>query len=71
MALVSSETNTDVVLGGNDRLLNVQMGRKVMEVVSQKPGLIVALPLMEGTDGIGAKMDRSKGSYIALSTPPG
>lgn len=59
----------DVELGGADQLLNLQMGRKLMEVHRQKPQLVVTMPLIEGTDGTGAKMSKSKGNYVGLSAP--
>jgi tyrosyl-tRNA synthetase len=67
MALDSVEIKADIELGGIDQLLNLQMGRKVMEVAGQKPELVVTLPLIEGTDGTGAKMSKSKGNYVALN----
>jgi tyrosyl-tRNA synthetase len=57
----------DVELGGADQLLNLQMGRKLMELRGQRPQLVVTMPLIEGTDGTGAKMSKSKGNYIPLS----
>jgi tyrosyl-tRNA synthetase len=70
MAIDSVKIHADVELGGLDQLLNMQMGRKVMEVVGQKPQLVITMPLIEGTDGTGAKMSKSKGNYIALSASP-
>ncbi|MCZ7413555.1 MULTISPECIES: tyrosine--tRNA ligase [unclassified Streptomyces] len=67
MAIDSAELDCDIELGGVDQLLNMQMGRKVMEVYGQEPQLIAAMPLIEGTDGSGAKMSKSKGNYIALT----
>ncbi|GHC56829.1 tyrosine--tRNA ligase [Streptomyces cinnamoneus] len=68
-ALDSVALNCDVELGGADQLLNLQMGRKLMEVHGQKPQLVVTMPLIEGTDGTGAKMSKSKGNYVGLSAP--
>ncbi|AZS71126.1 tyrosine--tRNA ligase [Streptomyces lydicus] len=59
----------DVELGGSDQLLNLQMGRKLMELRGQRPQLVVTMPLIEGTDGTGAKMSKSKGNYVGLSAP--
>ncbi|UNO42806.1 tyrosine--tRNA ligase [Streptomyces sp. MST-110588] len=59
----------DVELGGADQLLNLQMGRKLMELRGQRPQLVVTMPLIEGTDGSGAKMSKSKGNYIGLGAP--
>ncbi|MFI1648626.1 tyrosine--tRNA ligase [Streptomyces avidinii] len=67
MALDSVKIDADIELGGVDQLLNMQMGRKVMEISGQKPQLVVTMPLIEGTDGSGAKMSKSKGNYIALT----
>nr|WP_206323615.1 tyrosine--tRNA ligase [Streptomyces sp. HNM0574] len=59
----------DVELGGVDQLLNLQMGRRLMEIRAQQPQLVATVPLIEGTDGSGAKMSKSKGNYIGLSSP--
>jgi tyrosyl-tRNA synthetase len=66
MAIDSAEIDADIELGGVDQLLNMQMGRRVMEIYGQAPQMIVAMPLIEGTDGSGAKMSKSKGNYISL-----
>ncbi|AJZ85126.1 MULTISPECIES: tyrosine--tRNA ligase [Streptomyces] len=66
-ALDSVALECDVELGGADQLLNLQMGRKLMELRGQRPQLVVTMPLIEGTDGTGAKMSKSKGNYVALS----
>jgi tyrosyl-tRNA synthetase len=71
MAIDSAKISADVELGGLDQLLNMQMGRKVMEVTGQQPQLVVAMPLIEGTDGAGRKMSKSLGNYIALAASPG
>ncbi|GGN67358.1 tyrosine--tRNA ligase [Streptomyces albiflavescens] len=70
MAIDSVKIDADIELGGVDQLLNMQMGRKVMEVSGQKPQLVISMPLIEGTDGTGAKMSKSKGNYIALTASP-
>jgi tyrosyl-tRNA synthetase len=70
-ALDSAELRCDVELGGVDQLLNLQMGRRVMEAYGQQPQLVVTMPLVEGTDGSGAKMSKSKGNYVGLSSAPG
>lgn len=71
MALDSVEVNCDLEVGGIDQFLNMQMGRKVMEVCGQRPELVVANPLIEGTDGTGAKMSKSKGNYVPLTADAG
>lgn len=71
MALDSVESNCDLEVGGIDQFLNMQMCRKVMEICGQTPELVVATPLVEGTDGTGAKMSKSKGNYVPVAAPPG
>lgn len=70
MALDSVEINTDLEVGGIDQFLNMQMCRKIMDICGQIPELVVANPLIEGTDGTGAKMSKSKGNYVPLTAPP-
>ena len=70
MALDSVETNCDLEVGGIDQFLNMQMCRKVMDICRQTPELVVATSLIEGTDGTGAKMSKSKGNYVPLTAPP-
>lgn len=70
MALDSVETNCDLEVGGLDQFLNMQMCRKVMEVCGQTPEIVIATPLIEGTDGTGTKMSKSKGNYIPLTATP-
>jgi tyrosyl-tRNA synthetase len=71
MALDSVETRCDLEVGGIDQFLNMQMCRKVMEICGQTAELVVATSLIEGTDGTGAKMSKSKGNYVSLTAPPG
>ncbi len=71
MALDSVETHCDLEVGGIDQFLNMQMCRKVMEICGQTPELVVATALIEGTDGVGAKMSKSRGDYVPLTAPPG
>src|SRR5262249_43084057 len=70
MALDSVKIASDIELGGVDQLLNLQMGRTVMEIRGQRPQLIVTMPMVEGTDGTGAKMSKSLGNGIALTEAP-
>jgi tyrosyl-tRNA synthetase len=71
MALDSVETRCDLEVGGIDQFLNMQMCRKVMDICGQTPEVVVATSLIEGTDGTGAKMSKSKGNYVPLTAPPG
>jgi tyrosyl-tRNA synthetase len=67
MALDSAAVAADVELGGADQLLNMQMGRRIMEVAGQPPQLVVTVALIEGTDGTGVKMSKSRGNSIPLT----
>jgi tyrosyl-tRNA synthetase len=70
MALDSVELEADIELGGLDQLLNMQMCRRVMETSGQRPEVIIATGLIEGTDGTGTKMSKSKGNYVGLAFDP-
>ncbi len=70
MALDSVELDCDIELGGVDQLLNMQMGRRLMELHGQRPQMVATMPLIEGTDGSGAKMSKSKGNYIGMTAGP-
>ena len=70
MAIDSVEVHCDLEVGGIDQFLNMQMCRKVMEICGQEPELVVATPLLEGTDGTGAKMSKSAGNYVPLTAQP-
>jgi tyrosyl-tRNA synthetase len=71
MALDSVEVRCDIELGGLDQYLNMQMCRRVMEVCGQEPEIVLATALIEGTDGTGTKMSKSRGNYVPLTAPPG
>lgn len=71
MALDSVEIDCDLEVGGIDQFLNMQMCRRVMDICGQTPELVVATALIEGTDGTGVKMSKSKGNYVPLTAPPG
>ena len=70
MALDSVKITADIELGGLDQLLNMQMCRRVMENSGQQPEIVIATGLIEGTDGTGAKMSKSKGNYVGLAFEP-
>ena len=55
MALDSVQITADIELGGLDQLLNMQMCRRVMENAGQRPEIIIATGLIEGTDGTGRR----------------
>jgi tyrosyl-tRNA synthetase len=70
MAYDSVAIEADVEIGGVDQLLNMQMCRKVMEVREMVPEVILTTDLIEGTDGSGEKMSKSKGNYVGLNESP-
>ncbi|MFF0390939.1 tyrosine--tRNA ligase [Kitasatospora sp. NPDC004615] len=69
MALDSVELVADIELGGLDQLLNLQMCRRVQTSAGQQPEVVLATGLIEGTDGTGAKMSKSKNNYVGLAFP--
>jgi tyrosyl-tRNA synthetase len=69
MALDSVELDCDVEVGGLDQLLNMQMCRTLMAASGQKPEIVCTVPLIEGTDGSGQKMSKSRGNYVAMTDP--
>ncbi|RKE17942.1 tyrosine--tRNA ligase [Streptomyces sp. TLI_171] len=69
MALDSVELGADVELGGLDQLLNLQMCRRVMAAEGRRPEVVLATGLIEGTDGTGAKMSKSKNNFVGLAFP--
>jgi tyrosyl-tRNA synthetase len=70
MAMDSVELNCDVEIGGVDQLLNMQMCRTLMAIKGQESELICTMPLIEGTDGSGTKMSKSRGNYVGIADPP-
>lgn len=71
MALDSVEVCCDLEVGGSDQFLNMQMCRRVMEISGQEPEIVATTPLIEGTDGTGAKMSKSQGNYVPLTATAG
>ena len=67
MAYDSVAVTADIEIGGVDQLLNMQMCRKVMEIRELEPEVLLTTHLIEGTDGTGDKMSKSKGNYVGLS----
>ena len=70
MALDSAEVVADVEIGGLDQLLNLQMCRRVMENAGLPAEVVIATGLIEGIDGTGAKMSKSRGNYVGLGSAP-
>lgn len=70
MGLDSVALQSDIELGGQDQLLNMQMCRTVMEVHGQRPEVVISTGLVLGTTGTGEKMSKSLNNYIALTDKP-
>jgi len=60
----------DVEICGTDQIFNCHVARALQESAGQKPEVIMALPLLEGTDGVN-KMSKSMGNSIGISEAPG
>ncbi len=56
----------DIELCGTDQIFNCHVGRALQEAAGQPPEVILAVPLIEGTDGV-AKMSKSKGNAIGIT----
>jgi len=61
---------TDVQVGGTDQLFNIIVaGRKLQEVLGQKPLVGVICGILPGTDGI-QRMSKSTGNIVPINTTP-
>ena len=60
---------SDVELCGTDQIFNCLVGRALQNDDGQEPEAILAVPLIEGIDGV-KKMSKSYGNYIALNDAP-
>jgi tyrosyl-tRNA synthetase len=60
---------TDVQIGGTEQLFNLMAGRKLQEVLGQRPQVCLTLPILVGTDGY-QRMGQSRGNYIGVDEPP-
>lgn len=65
----SVHLKSDVEIGGIDQKFNLLLGRELQKDFSQKPQVIIMLPLLEGTDGV-QKMSKSYGNYIGIDEAP-
>lgn len=56
----------DVQVGGSDQLFNIiTAGRKLQEVMGQRPQVGIILGILPGTDGV-VKMSKSLGNHIPI-----
>jgi tyrosyl-tRNA synthetase len=61
---------TDVQVGGTDQLFNIIVaGRKMQEVLGQRPLVGIITGILPGTDGV-LRMSKSTGNVIPIDTTP-
>jgi len=60
---------SDVELCGTDQIFNCLVARALQEDHGLEPEVILAMPLLEGLDGV-QKMSKSLGNYIGVTDPP-
>ena len=60
---------SDVEMCGTDQKFNCLVGRALQEEAGQKPEVILAMPILEGLDGV-KKMSKSLGNYVGVTDPP-
>lgn len=58
----------DMEVGGSDQTFNMLIGRNLLKDLKGKDKLVLALPLLEGTDG--RKMSKSYGNTIDITDSP-
>lgn len=69
MGFDSIELKSDVEVSGLDQFLNVAQARELMENVGMEPEIGLFTPIIEGTDGSGAKMSKSLRNTISVMAP--
>ena len=60
---------SDVELGGTDQTFNNLVGRDIQKAYSQKPQIVITMPILVGLDGK-EKMSKSKDNYIGVTDEP-
>ena len=63
---VALDVNAEI--GGTDQIFNMLAGRTLLRALKDKEKFVVAVPLLEGTDG--RKMSKSFGNVIGVQDPP-
>jgi tyrosyl-tRNA synthetase len=61
--------NSDIEMCGTDQKFNCLVGRSLQEEAGQKPEVIIAMPILEGLDGV-KKMSKSLGNYVGVTDKP-
>src|SRR6185369_15947015 len=60
---------SDVEMCGTDQKLNCLVGRALQAESGQASEVIIAMPILEGLDGV-KKMSKSLGNYVGVTDPP-
>lgn len=60
---------SDIEMCGTDQKFNCLVGRALQEEAGQKPEVIIAMPILEGLDGV-KKMSKSLGNYVGVTEEP-
>jgi tyrosyl-tRNA synthetase len=60
---------SDVEMCGTDQKFNCLVGRALQQEVGQKPEVILAMPILEGLDGV-KKMSKSLNNYVGVTDAP-
>ncbi|MBC8230419.1 tyrosine--tRNA ligase [bacterium] len=60
---------SDIEMGGTDQKFNNLVGRDLQREHGQEPQVVIAMPILVGTDGV-EKMSKSLGNYIGITEPP-
>ena len=60
---------SDVEMCGTDQKFNCLVGRALQQESGQKPEVILAVPILEGLDGV-RKMSKSLGNYVGVTESP-
>jgi tyrosyl-tRNA synthetase len=60
---------SDIELCGTDQIFNCLVARTLQEEAGIEPETIIAMPLLEGLDGV-QKMSKSLGNSIGITEPP-
>lgn len=60
---------SDLELCGTDQIFNCLVARALQTDYGQEPEVILAMPLLEGLDGV-QKMSKSLGNYVGVTEPP-
>jgi tyrosyl-tRNA synthetase len=65
----SVELKSDIEMCGTDQIFNCLVARTLQQDYGQEPEVILAMPLLEGLDGV-QKMSKSLGNYVGITESP-